>query len=109
MTFRKGISMANEKAAQQTQTLWWVIMEVEPGSGKTLAPYMDVPRIFQCEKYEAVDLFKKFYGIRATENTLTVRAATDEEFAAQKKRDKMQADGIRFSRDQIIATMKPAA
>jgi hypothetical protein len=95
-------SPATANGARQLP-LWWVILEVEPGTHKSLSPYMDVPRIFRCEEYRAVELFKKFYGIRATEHSFRTEPATEGQLAAQNERDKKHADGVRFTRDEILS------
>ena len=89
-------------------SLWWVMLT--PSDGRTTSPYLDVPRIFHCEKHEAMDRFMHHYNIQSTEHRFTVQAATKEQWMQQRARDKAaRTSGQHFSCEQIMAEAGLAA
>lgn len=69
---------------------YWKVY-LQPAPDHKLAPYMDMPRVFLCDKGEAVEKFKKFYGIIATVHSFVVEPATEEEFKLQTDTDKQRS------------------
>jgi hypothetical protein len=83
---QRKVSDVLEKAVQKSSNLFRVYLQAAPDHH--LAPFMDRPRVFQCEKGDAVECFKKFYGIIATVHSFVVEPASEEEWYAQVEDDK---------------------
>ena len=76
-----------EEVLSKADREYWKV-SLQPAPDHKLAPYMDRPRVFLCDKADAVNEFKKFYGIISTIHNFVVESATDEEWEAQKETDK---------------------
>lgn len=81
---------------------WLVGLEAAPDH--QLAPYMDRPRIVNCEKHEAVAKFKEFYGIIATIHNFRIEESTPEAFAEQTAEDKRRAQNIGVKRAATVGS-----
>lgn len=79
---------------QKSKLEYWKV-SITPTSGHVMSNFMDMPRVFLCEKSEAVGLFKKFYGILSTIHSFNVEKASEQEFSAQKKVDESRKCVIR--------------
>jgi hypothetical protein len=91
-----------EDRSIEPNSLWWVTLT--PTDGKSISPYLDVPRIFHCEKHEAMDRFMEHYGIRSTEHRFDIHPATKQQWQCQRERDKAaRTSNQHFSREQIMA------
>ena len=98
----------SEDRSIEPNSLWWVMLT--PTDGKTISPYLDVPRIFHCEKHEATNRFMRHYNINGTEHRFDIQPATKDQWRQQRERDKAaRTSGHHFSREQIMAEAGLAA
>lgn len=74
-------------AEARKDSYWRVSLQKTRADHPELSPFMDRPRVFRCEKHQAMDLFNRHYSIRSTIHRYVIEPATFEDFALQAKDD----------------------